>query len=472
MTSFRIHTFGCKVNTYDSGLIHQRLQNHTLQNHTLQNHTSQDHTSQNHISQSHTSQDHTVQKEGLFLSERSSEEKALVHIINSCAVTEEATKEAIRFARKIKAHNPLALVVVTGCAAQVDSERLMESSAIDLIVANSHKAQLPSVIEQYFKQGRQVPKLYRSNIFKKEDLEAGGGLEPKHKRAFLKIQDGCNSFCSFCIIPYARGLSRSIPLRDLVTRVKDLWEQDFTEVVLTGVHIGDYQDGQNSLEKLVEALLLKTSISRIRLSSLEPVEVSDGLLDLFSESRLCPHFHMSVQSASDDVLREMKRSYGNKEVRESLDKIVKKVPQVFIGMDVIAGFPTETEAQFLETYQTLQETPWTKLHVFPYSERQGTRAATLAQIPFSERKKRAGLLRQLSLARFEQEALKQRGSKKQVLVVGQPGQLKGLARDYWTIQDTEFLDSHLNQEVEVVITDYVKNQTQNLEGFLKGRVLL
>lgn len=431
MFQFEIHTFGCKVNTYDSGLLGQRLKKETCWN-----------------------------------------SSALVHIINSCAVTAEATKEVGRLARKIRAQNPLAVVVATGCAAQVDSEILMEVPGIDLVIANSHKGQISSILNQYFKNKQNFPRLHKSNIFKKEDLEAGGGLEPRHKRAFLKIQDGCNSFCSFCIIPYARGLSRSIGIAELVNRINDLYSQGFIEVVLTGVHIGDYQDGEYNLEDLIEAILTKTKIKRIRLSSLEPIEISDRLLEFFSEERICPHFHLSIQSANSEILTQMKRRYDKQDVRNALNKIYSRVPNAFVGMDVIAGFPTETDEQFLDTYKTLDESPWTRLHVFPFSERRGTRAATLKQIPYVVRKARAARLRELSLSRYHEIAIKQKGTVKSALIIGAPGKIQAVTRDYWSVRFDEGsssrLESKINEEVGVQIIDYLPNLGKNIEGYLQG----
>lgn len=428
--AFEIHTFGCKVNTYDSGLLNQNLD------------------------------------------PRGWKTEAPVHIINSCAVTEEATKQAIRLARKIKSKNPFALVVATGCAAQVDSEMLLSASGIDLIVANSHKGRLSEIIDQYFKSTGGFPKLHKSNIFKKDDLESGGGLEPNHKRAFLKIQDGCNSFCSFCIIPYARGLSRSVPIVELVRRVNELVQQGFAEVVLTGVHIGDYQDGVKKLEDLVEAILVKTKVLRLRLSSLEPIEISERLLQLYSDDRLCPHFHMSIQSANTEVLEQMKRKYGNTHVRQALETIAERVPNAFVGMDVIAGFPTETEEQFLDTYQTLSELPWTRLHVFPYSERNGTKAAVFNQLPQSVRKARALRLRELSLARFESHAAQQIGRVKPTLIVGSEGRLQGVTRDYWTVRFEPAIEAsllpNLNHEIPMMMSHYQSDSYKKREGVLVG----
>ncbi len=420
---FIVHTFGCKVNTYDTGLIQKNL-------------------SQNGFTQA-------------------SQKKSpnAIHVLNTCAVTAEATQQAVRMIRKIKSKEPLATVVVTGCAAQVDTGAFENLPGASMIVANSHKGLLPQLLDQYFK-GDLKQKTFKSNIFKKEDLELGGGEESHHTRSFLKIQDGCNSFCAFCIIPYARGKSRSIPILSLVEKIKQLETQNVKEVVLTGVHIGDYGDDSfgalKVIEDLVEAVLQKTNISRIRLSSLEPIELSDRLLDLFKNPRLCSHFHMSIQSADTEVLKEMKRKYGEAEVRASLENISRRIPNSFVGMDVIAGFPTETDEQFENTYKVLSETPWTRLHVFPYSERQGTRAAQLPQVMQMKRKERALRLRELSLHRLQSEALKQVGMTKQALILNKPSSTyQGITRDYWNI-NLKLADEEVailkNSEVFVKVT--------------------
>ena len=395
---FKMHTFGCKVNTYDTGLIQKNLK-------------------QNYIDGA---------------------EKSYIHVLNTCAVTAEATQQAVRLIRKIKADQPFSTVVVTGCAAQVDTDSFKNLAGVDLVVANSHKGLLPQIIDQYFK-GEIKEKVFKSNIFRKDDLEMGGGLEAFHTRSFLKIQDGCNSFCTFCIIPYARGKSRSIPISMIVERIKELELQHIKEVVLTGVHIGDYEDiisgKKYSLEDLIENILKHTCIGRIRLSSLEPLEISERLLELYKNPRLCPHFHMSIQSANTDVLLQMKRKYTAEDIKKSLNRIANLIPQAFVGMDVIAGFATETDEQFENTYQVLSDLPWTRLHVFPYSERSGTKASQLPQIHFSVRKERAARLRQLSLHRHQSEALKQIGKFKSILTMkNTSGNYDGLSGDYWSVK--------------------------------------
>lgn len=414
---FVVHTFGCKVNTYDTGLIQKNLE-----------------------------------RGGLRLG--TSKQNA-IHVLNTCAVTAEATQQAVRMIRKIKSKDPLATVVVTGCAAQVDTDAFENLAGADLVVANSHKGLLPQIIDQYFKSENKQ-KVFKSNIFKKEDLETGGGEELSHTRSFLKIQDGCNSFCTFCIIPYARGTSRSIPVKNLVDRIRELEQNSVKEVVLTGVHIGDYEDQELVLEDLVQSILEKTSVPRIRLSSLEPIELTDRLLSLYVNEKLCPHFHMSIQSADTEVLAAMKRKYTEQDVRKSLVTIAEMVPDAFVGMDVIAGFPTETEEQFENTYKVLSETPWTRLHVFPYSERQGTRAAILDQVPMSVRKERAARLRELSLHRLQSEALRQIGTLKQALVLKKSSShSQAVSRDYWNL-DLGLTDEQLvelrNLEISVKVT--------------------
>ena len=418
--TFRIHTYGCKVNTYDSGLLQQRLH-----------------------------------KQG-FVHEPS---HPRIHILNTCAVTKEATREAVKTARRLKARDPHALVVVTGCAAQVDTAEFEQVRGIDLVVANSHKGQLEELIAKYY-SGQLRERIHKSNIFKKEDLEAGGGIESGHTRSFLKIQDGCNSFCTFCVIPFARGKSRSLPIDELVRRVNELVAQGQKEVVLTGVHIADYQDGQLCLEDLVENVLKRTDVQRMRLSSLEPGELSERLLDMYQDSRLCPHFHMSIQSANSKVLREMKRQYTAEAVEYSLEEIARRVPGSFVGMDVIAGFPGESDEEFLDSYERLRRLPWTRLHVFPYSQRPGTFATRRSdQVHPSQIKKRAQMLRELSSERWAESAERQIGSVKTGLAL-RDGRL--LSRDYWTIR---MLDSELtrNEEHQVQIRgvegEYLTAQT-------------
>ncbi len=430
-------SYGCKVNTYDSGLLQQRMN-----------------------------------REGFELCEKSPD----VILMNTCAVTHEATKESLRHLRKIKRENPGVKVVMTGCAAQVDSPLLLESSA-DMVVANSHKTVLQEKVKDLL-NGKPTDRLYRSNIFKKEELEPGGGLEQEHTRSFVKIQDGCNSFCTFCVIPFARGKSRSLTINNIVERVNELHASGVSEVVLTGVHIGDYEDKSQGelqgLEGLVQQVLLKTKVPRLRLTSLEPIELSDELLRLYKDNpRLCRHFHMSIQSANTKILSSMKRKYSSDHVAQALNNIEQNVPGAFVGMDVIVGFPGETPEDFQQTFELLKALPWTQIHVFPYSPRPGIYANRLPdQWQRSEIMERAKILRALSQERFEHKAKEQVGTKKSVLLLKKKSVVQsGLSEDYWNIHlehPTHLLPGQL---VEVLVKSYEKDPLSPAVGRLVGEII-
>lgn len=436
--SIQFHTFGCKVNTYDTGLMQKRML-----------------------------------ASGMVLESEAPE----IHVLNSCAVTQEATREAGRWARRLKRKSPQSTVVLTGCAAQVDGNLLDDVQEIDLVIANSHKEQMSEILEKYF-SGQLKERVFRSSIFKKEELGLGGGLEAHQTRSFLKIQDGCNSFCSFCIIPFARGKSRSLPPEKLVNKINELHKQGVQEVVLTGVHIGDYEYEKFDLSGLVGYVLEQTQVPRLRLSSLEPIELTPSLVDLYRDPRMCPHFHMSLQHLDSDILTSMKRKYGQKEVVQSLETIKKINSNAFIGMDIIVGFPGETEEVFSQTLKLFKQLPWSKIHVFPYSEREGTRGPHLENaVPISIRKERARQLRSLSHQRWEALAKDQIGLKKKVLILKnqKAESFKGLSRDYWdlSLRGTHSMNAiHRGQEVDVKVIGYEEN-TQNGQqpGLLIGEVI-
>ena len=429
LSEINFHTFGCKVNSYDTGLLEKNL--------------------------------------SLSKFERT------VHVLNTCAVTAEATREAVRSIKRLKKKNPDSIVVVTGCSAQVDTESFVGLQEADLVVANSHKTQLPQIIEDFLNQ-KSSEKIFKSNIFKIEDLGEGGGKNSLHTRSFLKIQDGCNSFCTYCVIPFARGKSRSIPIDQIVDKVHELYDQGMREVVVTGIHIGDYQDVEfgeskaRGLEDLIEQLLIRTKMPRFRVSSLEPPELTPRLLELYSVDRMCPHFHMSIQSATDSVLFGMKRQYGQTEVQRALREIGHRLKNAYVGMDVIVGFPGESERDFQETYEVLKDLPWTKIHVFPYSERPNTFAQRLSdKNNQNEIIQRARFLRDLSQSRLKYQAEKQLGSVKKglALVSKQENESLFLSRDYWNIKLEEVLPVS-QEEIDIKITDFY---AQGEKAFLIGQ---
>ena len=433
--TYKIHTFGCKVNTYDTSLLEGQF------------------------------------KDSYFLPSDDPD----IYIFNTCAVTHEAIRKAQKQIRKIKSKRPDAKVIVTGCGAQVDTDQFSNFKEVDLIVANSHKGKLKEYLS-FLMEGQMQQRVLKSNIFQKTDMEFGGGLKSGRTRAFLKIQDGCNSFCTYCVIPFARGKSRSLSADLLCEKIRQFHNEGIQEVVLTGVHIGDYryQDSDKKtflLEHLLQSVLETTSIPRIRLTSLEPLELTDHLMELYQDSRMCPHFHMSIQSASTKTLNRMRRKYTDTDVQKALLMIERKIPQAFVGMDVIVGFTGESKEDFQQTYTNLQNLPWHFIHVFPYSERPGTRASKWSDDVFSvEKKMRSQKLRELSQKRYLEKSLEQIGSKKKVLALKeQRGFQKMLSRDYWKCMLSEGMlsSTHQNKEFEIQITGH-----QILSGniFLKAKL--
>ncbi len=354
-------------------------------------------------------------------------------IVNSCTVTDEADRQSRKLASKLGRENPKAVVVLTGCAAEVDPERLSGTPGVHYIIGNRAK---PELVDEILKKIADPERVILgaaellgktsgySEVLSRhpEDREwpsvdVGGagelGMADLHTRSFLKIQEGCNSFCTYCIIPYGRGPSRSLRPLEIVRAVREACELGTREVILTGTNIGDYGtdwSDRPELASLLKTIFDATDIERVRLSSLDPTEITDELFELMeSEPRLCAHFHVSLQSVSDRVLRLMKRRYGYREVEACLTRVQKLQPasasSCFVGMDLITGFPGETEEDYAESLQKLKSLSWSRLHVFPYSERKGTPATRLSgSVPQATRLARARKLQKLSLERVSQRA--------------------------------------------------------------------
>ena len=360
-------------------------------------------------------------------------------IVNSCTVTDEADRQSRKTATRLKRDNPGAQVVITGCSAEVDPEGLARVKGVDWVVANRDKpnlldlvlaaaekaasprsarpeedpepARMLGVAEGYAEMLSRHP-MDRDWPAVDSRFRAPGADEDaqsRRTRAFLKIQDGCNSFCTYCVIPYGRGPSRSLGIDAVVAQVAGLVDSGVREVVITGINIGDYgvdwNGGKPAVGRLFREILARTQLERLRVSSLDPVEIDDELLHLMAEEpRFCPHFHVSLQSPHSRVLKLMKRKYDASDVERCLERI-SRIPAppggVFVGMDVITGFPGESEEFFEASREALARLPWSRLHVFPYSERSGTPATRLpGAVPQGERARRAKVLRDLSLERM------------------------------------------------------------------------
>lgn len=407
-------------------------------------------------------------------------------VVNTCTVTDEADRQSRRLAARLGREHPGALVVVTGCSAEVDPERLARSPGIHYVIGNRDKPRMIELILDHVRDHARdhardhvgdppadgalsgkgevlgVARGYDELLSRHpmdRDWPAVGEASPVpvpafgspsgRTRAFLKIQEGCNSFCTYCIIPYGRGPSRSLDPARVIERVRALVGQGFREVVLTATNLGDYASDASHDEspglgfaELVARILAETGLERLRMSSLDPTEITPRLLEVLErEPRFCPHFHVSLQSPHSRILRLMKRRYGFAEVERCLKAIASltRAPTggVFVGMDVITGFPGETRREFEESCQALTELPWHRLHVFPYSERGGTPATRLpGSVPAAERAARARILSELSLCRLRhrhEERLRGGESLEQVLLE-KPGRApRGLPREFQAI---------------------------------------
>lgn len=337
------------------------------------------------------------------------------YIINSCTVTHAADRDARLSAMRFKRQNPTGLVGVVGCYGQVGKDEILGVGEVDVVLGTANKHRVFEHLEQA-ERGEQVAR---------DQVEKTAGFLPaefpgsRNSRASVKIQDGCNFKCSFCIIPEARGRSRSLDLETVSRQVEQAYEQGFKEVVLTGIHLAHYGwDKGTDLMKLLRHLFAQKEGPRIRLSTLDPFELPDELIALLTtEKRLCPHFHIALQSGSDEVLKGMRRIYKAEEFVTVTNKIRAVAPHAFIGVDVIVGFPGETEAAFQETLDILNRSFWTKLHVFPFSVRRGTRAETLPDpVPSAVSRERSRILCALSDAKLAAFLESQVGSVHEVVL--------------------------------------------------------
>ena len=338
-------------------------------------------------------------------------ERADVSFINTCTVTDDADSSCRRLIRKAWRTSPEGKIVVAGCYAQMEPERIAKMQGVDLVLGTAQKHKVFDFLEDDDHNRIQID---RATDFCAAATDSSAG----HTRAFLKIQDGCNYVCSFCIIPQARGRSRAVSVEQAVSQAKAVVADGFREIVLTGVNIGEYhRSSGESLPRLIKALFQVEGLERLRLSSLEPNTIDDELLETLAGSPLfMPHFHIPLQSGDDGILREMKRKYDRTGYERVLQKIVRYFPGAGIGADVICGFPGEGTEQFNNTENLLEELPITHFHVFPYSRRKNTVAAKKEhQIPYDVKKERVYRLRQLGEKKLADFARKQKGVPHSVL---------------------------------------------------------
>jgi threonylcarbamoyladenosine tRNA methylthiotransferase MtaB len=424
-----ITTLGCKINQYDSAVIQSRLED-------------------GHC----------------FVP---FEEPADCYIINSCTVTDRADWEARQLVRRAKRLSPSAKVMVTGCYAQVNAEEIARVPGVDYVVGlNRLDDLLRFVAAPAAGAGGRVAV---SDVKRERGVPVlGTRALPGHTRAFLKIQEGCNYSCTYCIIPTARGLSRSVTPREVLDQVRRLADAGYLEIVLTGIHLGGYgQDltPKTELTALVEKIAASGLVARLRLSSLDPREVPDRLLDLIAGSEvICPHLHICAQAGDDGVLKQMRRNYDNVYYRELLVKARERLPDAALGSDIIVGFPGESDAAFENSVEFFASLPLTYFHVFPYSKRRGTVAVSLPDhVPESVKKQRARRMRELGAGKKKTFCRSFLGKRLAVLVEGATdrpiGGRRGFSKNYLPVS-VSGSDGLVNREIAV-----------RVESFTAGRLI-
>ena len=393
-------------------------------------------------------------------------ERADITIINTCTVTHRADFQSRQMVRRAFRSNPSSLIIVTGCYSQVEPDAFLKMEGVRYLLGNEEKNQIPALLP--LMQKGEFPKVQVGDI-QKEKLFSEIPLHcfHRHTRAFLKIQDGCNARCSYCIVPFARGPSRSLQPERVLENLRVLKEKGFKEVVLTGIHLGAYGLDLTPpfpLEMLMRRLEKEETPDRIRLSSIEPGDFSPELISILSQSRkVCPHLHISIQSGDDEILKKMNRDYDHSFLSNLIQELHLRIPNLSIGADVIVGFPGETEKKFRHTYGLVESLPFSYLHVFPFSRRKGTPAYQFLQgVDDKEIKKRAEIMRALGKQKRQTYYRQSLNQELSVLVEDRrekgTGRWKGLSRNYIPVllnnkNGANEYEDWVNQEWTIRVTE-------------------
>lgn len=421
-TRIAFYTLGCKVNQYESESIKNELIKCGYTNENFEN-------------------------------------EADIYIINSCTVTSIADKKTRNILRRTKKLNPQSIVIVTGCYAQTNSKELLEIEEIDFVVGNSNKNGLVEFIKNIDKQKNKV---LSEDIFKRKSYENYEFATLREMtRAYIKIQDGCNNFCSYCKIPFARGKSRSRSTESILKEINFLVNEGFKEFIIIGINLGAYGEDFTSpsdLEELLEQILKIQGVERIRIGSIYPDKITDRFINIMKNNKkLMPHLHISLQSCDDTVLKRMKRDYGAKLIQERLLKLRKNIPNIEYTADVIVGFPGETEKMFKNTYDVIEQIGFSDLHIFQFSPRENTLADTFTDkvdgVTKTKRAKKLEILRkQMSLNRRE----KYIGKTLEVLIeVISDGCGVGYSSNYLRVKANN-ITTNVNELIEVDIVNIEK----------------
>lgn len=423
MKNFYIHTMGCKSNQFESSIIIENLLNANF-----------------------------IQVKNI--------EDADFYILNSCSVTHKSDNEAMHHLRAARHKNPNIINVITGCVAQIEKAKLLENEFIDVVIGNDEKLHIADVLHHKNNQ-KNIKICSVSDIMQREIFNKVVLTDMTKTRASLKIQDGCDNRCSYCIIPFARGKSRSADIDFIIEQINNFSKHGFKEVVLTGIHIGQWgKDINQPFINLLRAIEEKTAIDRYRLGSLNPSEITDEILEYLQKSKkFCPHFHLSLQSACDKTLKSMNRFYKVKEYLAQIDKINSMFELPFLGSDIIAGFAGETEEDFHTTVENLQKSGLSQIHVFPYSIREGTIGAKAPnQLDDKTKQMRADIIKALSFVKRKEFIEKNIGKTHEVLIEKhfdkRLGFLKGVTRNYLTVVVNSKDETKFNTLQNVKITKH------------------
>jgi threonylcarbamoyladenosine tRNA methylthiotransferase MtaB len=397
--------------------------------------------------------------------------KADCYIINTCTVTGRTDYQSRQIIRRAIRINPDAFIIVTGCYAQVAPEDIARIPGVTLIAGTAEKENISQIIEHLVKG---APQLLVSDIRQAREFSRLNPLKfPGHTRAFLKIQDGCNSFCSYCIVPYARGPSKSLPEREVFHKIETLARTGYREMVLTGIHLGVYGQDMippSNLFNILEYVEKNKIIERLRLSSIEITEITDDMIRLMKKSAtLCRHLHVPLQSGDDRILSAMRRNYDSAFFKKRLEEIHQALPDIALGIDVMIGFPGEGEEAFNTTLKLIEELPVAYLHVFPYSERPGTPAKELSgKVNEAVKKRRSEVMR--NLGRMKRNTFSERFIREELAVLVEDkkdkdtGFMKGFSDNYIPIVIRNSNSSLVNHIVNVI-------PDESRDGKLYGRIV-
>ena len=406
------------------------------------------------------------EKEGYEKAE--TEDYADVYVINTCTVTHMSDRKSRQYIRRMKKKNPDAIIAVVGCYSQVSPEEILSIDEVNLVMGTNDRKKIVEEVKKIDASRKisTVDDIMKVKAFEEIEINKTNGKT----RAFLKIQDGCDRYCSYCIIPYARGRVRSRDLESIVKEVENLAANGYKEVVLTGIHVASYgkdiKDSDIKLLDVIKQINNIEGIERIRLSSVEPILFTDEFVEAVSAmDKVCPHYHLSLQSGCDETLKRMKRRYTTEEYKTIVDRLRAAIPNVSITTDVIVGFPGETNEEFDKTYEFLKDIELTHMHIFKYSPRKGTPAATMEnQVDPSTKHERSEKLLQLNEENFKKFGQKMLDKEFNVLFEQKVGDNKfeGLTENY--VKVIVESDKDLSEQIlKVKITD-VKNEF--LEGIL------